>query len=172
MLDSQVYYFEIGRDRWRGSFSFRITDRGDFRPAPLGLKNRLLMYGLALIHRPRWKDAHRRSGPHRALVSPEQPAIPCVSSNLSDCRGFTHGASPIHSSRSINPSRFSCPMSAPWSGCCGDLRGGLTRNVGCRPLRVEVRYDPGLEARSSSLSPVERLLTARFPAVDFCHLMS
>jgi hypothetical protein len=51
LLDSQTYYFQIGRGRWRGAFSFRIVDRAAFRAAPLTLKQRLLARGMALVHR-------------------------------------------------------------------------------------------------------------------------
>ena len=50
-LDSQIYYFRTGRGRWRGAFSFRITDRAAFRAAPLTLKERLLARGMELAHR-------------------------------------------------------------------------------------------------------------------------
>ena len=46
-----MYYFEIGQGRWQGSFAFRITDRAGFRSARLGVKNRVLVYGLWFIHR-------------------------------------------------------------------------------------------------------------------------
>ena len=51
MLDSQTDYFVVGRGRWQGDFSFRIANGSLFRAAPLGLKNRLLVYGLDLVHR-------------------------------------------------------------------------------------------------------------------------
>jgi hypothetical protein len=51
LLDSQAYYFRIGRGRWRGAFAFRITDRAAFRAARLTAKERLLARGMALAHR-------------------------------------------------------------------------------------------------------------------------
>ena len=51
LLDSQSYYFRIGRGSWRGTFGFRITDRAAFRSATLTLKDRLLARGMALVHR-------------------------------------------------------------------------------------------------------------------------
>jgi hypothetical protein len=51
LLDSQTYYFRIGRGRWRGAFAFRISDRDAFRNAPLTLKERLLALAMALAHR-------------------------------------------------------------------------------------------------------------------------
>jgi hypothetical protein len=51
LLDSQTYYFLVGRGRWRGAFAFRITDRDAFRAAPLTLKERLLARGMALAAR-------------------------------------------------------------------------------------------------------------------------
>jgi hypothetical protein len=50
LLDSQTYYFRIGRGRWRGAFGFRITDRHAFRNAPLTLKERALARGMELMH--------------------------------------------------------------------------------------------------------------------------
>ena len=50
LSDSQTYYFDIGRGRWRGRFGFRFTDRPAFRAASLGLKNRLLLDGMGLLH--------------------------------------------------------------------------------------------------------------------------
>jgi hypothetical protein len=51
LLDSQIYYFKIGRGRWRGAFSFRITDRAAFDSAPLSTKERLLARAMELTHR-------------------------------------------------------------------------------------------------------------------------
>jgi hypothetical protein len=51
LLDSQTYYFRIGRGHWRGAFGFRIVDRAAFRAARLTLKQRLLARGMALVHR-------------------------------------------------------------------------------------------------------------------------
>jgi hypothetical protein len=51
LLDSQIYYFRVGRGSWRGAFGFRITDRAAFRAAQLTLKERLLARGMALVHR-------------------------------------------------------------------------------------------------------------------------
>jgi hypothetical protein len=51
LLDSQTYYFRIGRGRWRGAFGFRIVDRAAFRAARLTRKERLLARGMALVHR-------------------------------------------------------------------------------------------------------------------------
>jgi len=48
LLDSQTYYFRVGRGRWRGAFRFRITDRRAFRNASLTLKERLLARGMEL----------------------------------------------------------------------------------------------------------------------------
>jgi hypothetical protein len=41
-LDSHVYYFEIGKGSWRGTFSFRITDFKKFFSARLGFVNKCL----------------------------------------------------------------------------------------------------------------------------------
>lgn len=49
--DSQAYYFAIGRGRWRGKFTFHITDRPAFRATSLGFKNRLLLIGMSAMHR-------------------------------------------------------------------------------------------------------------------------
>jgi hypothetical protein len=51
LLDNQTYYAEIGRGRWRGAFSFRISDRAAFDRAPLSTKDRLLTRGMELAHR-------------------------------------------------------------------------------------------------------------------------
>jgi hypothetical protein len=51
VLDNQIYYFEVGRGRWRGAFSFRITDRAAFDAAGLTTKERLLAQGMELTHR-------------------------------------------------------------------------------------------------------------------------
>lgn len=51
LLDSQLYYFRIGRGTWRGAFGFRITDRDAFRNARLTVKERLLARGMALASR-------------------------------------------------------------------------------------------------------------------------
>jgi hypothetical protein len=51
LLDNQIYYFEIGRGRWRGAFSFRISDRAAFDAAPISTKDRLLARGMELAHR-------------------------------------------------------------------------------------------------------------------------
>jgi hypothetical protein len=51
LLDSQTYYFDIGRGRWRGAFFFRITDRTALRNAPLTLKERLLAKAMSLANR-------------------------------------------------------------------------------------------------------------------------
>jgi hypothetical protein len=51
LLDSQRYYFETGRGRWRGAFAFRITDRAAFRAAPLSFKERLLARAMELTQR-------------------------------------------------------------------------------------------------------------------------
>jgi hypothetical protein len=51
LLDSQVYYFRIGRGRWRGTFGFCITDRSAFRHAALTLKERWLARTMALTQR-------------------------------------------------------------------------------------------------------------------------
>lgn len=44
--NSQTYYFVIGKGRWQGSFSFRITSWRRFLGAKIGLKNHLLLLGL------------------------------------------------------------------------------------------------------------------------------
>jgi hypothetical protein len=51
LSDSQIYYFRTGKGRWRGAFSFRITDRAALRAAPLTLKERALAWGMELAHR-------------------------------------------------------------------------------------------------------------------------
>jgi hypothetical protein len=51
LLDSQIYYFSIGRGHWRGAFGFRITDLAQFHAAALSLKERLLARGMALASR-------------------------------------------------------------------------------------------------------------------------
>lgn len=56
MLPNQVYYFEVGKGQWGGSFDFRITDRKAYRSASVGLLNRLLVFALraaiAVLGRP------------------------------------------------------------------------------------------------------------------------
>src|SRR5262245_44241106 len=42
MTNNQIYYFEIGKGPWRGTFSFRITDFRTFLRARLGFVNRCL----------------------------------------------------------------------------------------------------------------------------------
>jgi hypothetical protein len=49
LTDSQIYYFEVGKGIWRGSFDFKITDRDGFKRARLGLKDRLLMRGMTVM---------------------------------------------------------------------------------------------------------------------------
>jgi hypothetical protein len=49
VLPNQVYYFEVGKGIWGGSFDFRITDRDAYRRASIGFVNRLLILALRLV---------------------------------------------------------------------------------------------------------------------------
>lgn len=51
LSDSQIYYFRIGKGTWRGTFSFRLTSREALKKAPLSLRDRLLTWGMELVHR-------------------------------------------------------------------------------------------------------------------------
>jgi hypothetical protein len=51
LADNQAYYFFVGKGGWRGTFSFRVTDRRAFRGAPLTLRDRLLVHALEASHR-------------------------------------------------------------------------------------------------------------------------
>jgi len=51
LSDSQIYYFEIGKGRWRGAFSFLVTDWSTFRKTSLSLTERFLVVGMASVHR-------------------------------------------------------------------------------------------------------------------------
>ena len=51
MRDNQIYYFEIGKGRWQGVFSFRVTDREAYEKSPLTLKQRFLVRGMEVTHR-------------------------------------------------------------------------------------------------------------------------
>jgi len=51
MRDNQIYYFAIGRGRWRGRFGFRVTSWSELWRAPIGLKNRLLGASMAVLIR-------------------------------------------------------------------------------------------------------------------------
>jgi hypothetical protein len=49
--DNQIYYGEIGRGRWEGTFTFRLTSWPIFRRARLGVKNRFLILSMATVQR-------------------------------------------------------------------------------------------------------------------------
>jgi hypothetical protein len=49
--DSQIYYGEVGRGRWEGTFTFRLTSWPIFRRARLGVKNRFLILSMATVQR-------------------------------------------------------------------------------------------------------------------------
>jgi hypothetical protein len=51
LVDSQIYYFAIGRGRWSGDFSFRVTDWSQLRRASIGAVNLFLVVGMHLILR-------------------------------------------------------------------------------------------------------------------------
>jgi hypothetical protein len=51
LADSQVYYFEVGRGRWQGTFSFRITSDELYKKSSLTMKQRFLVRGMQATHR-------------------------------------------------------------------------------------------------------------------------
>jgi hypothetical protein len=51
MPDSHVYYFDVGRGRWAGDFTFRVTDWPRLRRASIGTTNLFLVAGMHTILR-------------------------------------------------------------------------------------------------------------------------
>jgi hypothetical protein len=51
MLASHVYYFDIGRGRWVGDFSFRVTSWRRLRRASIGVSNLFLVVSMDAILR-------------------------------------------------------------------------------------------------------------------------
>jgi hypothetical protein len=48
---NRVYYFELGRGSWHGSFTFRVTSWRGFRRARIGLRDRFLVLLLSVFTR-------------------------------------------------------------------------------------------------------------------------
>ena len=47
--DNEIYYFEIGKGEWTGTFWFGITDWSQFWKARISLKNRFLTLAMTLV---------------------------------------------------------------------------------------------------------------------------
>jgi hypothetical protein len=48
---NQIYYFQIGRGKWEGSFSLLVTDWASWWQHPIGFRNRLLVLAMVVCQK-------------------------------------------------------------------------------------------------------------------------
>ena len=49
--DNQIYYFKIGKGKWKGDFEFQLTNKDNYKSERLGIKNRILVRAMLITQK-------------------------------------------------------------------------------------------------------------------------
>src|SRR5262245_18293156 len=135
MPDSHVYYFDVGRGRWAGDFTFRVTDWSRLRRASIGATNLFLVVGMHTILRVFGKaqlESEVTGAPDEGPAGVANNIVK-INNTVYPCSCSTNATT----STATEPASRSCPESGSdrfrSSSTCGRCARHASRPAGAAP---------------------------------------